>query len=85
MKKEIRVVPTFELLSEMEELQIMGGGDIVIHVHGVHGCNSPNTYCGQANCGCTIPVQPVHPIAPITPGPIVAPSPEPGTPIRPLP
>ncbi len=40
MKNEIRVVPTFELLSEMEELQIMGGRDIVIHVHAVDGLQS---------------------------------------------
>ena len=64
MKKEIRVKPTFELLSEMEERQILGGDGDVVHVHALKGCNETNTYCGQAYCYCTIvpgpkPVDPV--------------------------
>lgn len=62
MKNEIRVVPTFELLSEMEELMILGGeGDTVI-MNGVKGCNQTNTFCGDANCNCI-----VHPIPTPTP------------------
>lgn len=47
-KKE--VIPTMELLNEMESLEIYGGigGD-------VYGTDDINRNCDGANCGCTPP------------------------------
>lgn len=52
---KLTVIPTAELLSEMQELEVFGGtasGDI--HIHAVVGCNI--TYSGNCvtQCGCTI-------------------------------
>lgn len=63
MKNEIvRVVPTLELLSEMEELEVFGGAeDVIIHVHSVTGCNTTNS--GNCVAGCACPsTQPGTPI-----------------------
>lgn len=58
MKNLKEVIPTPELLQEMEELEILGGeGDGTI-VNTVDGCNRTDTYCSGANCvsqcACTI-------------------------------
>lgn len=61
MKEPKKVIPTPELLQEMEELEILGGdGDVVVHA--VVNCES-NSFCRGANCvsGCacqTIQPQP---------------------------
>lgn len=69
MKKEIeRIVPTLELLSEMEELQVYGGeGDTIIHVHSVVGCNVTNSGNCVAGCGCSIPQPTYPPVIPAEP------------------
>lgn len=61
MKKGVmKIIPSPELLHEMEELEIRGGdGDITVHA--VVNCEN-NTYCKGANCvpqcGCTVGPQP---------------------------
>ena len=67
MKNLKEVIPTPELLQEMEELEILGGeGDGTV-VNTVSGC-ATDTYCSGGNCGncgncvphcaCTITPQP---------------------------
>ena len=58
MKKEQKekVLPTLELLTEMQELEIHGGtASDDIHIHAVYGCDI--TYSGNcvAQCACTTP------------------------------
>ncbi|MDE6084616.1 MAG: hypothetical protein K2G11_09010 [Muribaculaceae bacterium] len=55
-KNELAVIPTADLLSEMEALEIVGGvGEICdVNVYVFGKCNpndsSCNTYCSGANC-----------------------------------
>lgn len=46
-KSKKEVIPTMELLNEMESLEIYGGIG-----GGVYGTDDYNNYCGGANCGC---------------------------------
>lgn len=53
-----KVIPTQELLSELEELEILGGSsaeDVHVHVNSVVGCNVTNTGNCVAQCACTTP------------------------------
>lgn len=61
MKEPKKVIPTPELLQEMEELEILGGdGEVVVHA--VVNCES-NAFCKGSNCvsGCACQIIQPHP------------------------
>lgn len=66
MEKSIqKVIPSSDLLQEMDELQILGGTEAVdVDVYFLSKC-TVTTYSGNcvAGCGCS-----VDPVVPVTPG-----------------
>lgn len=58
--KKNQVIPTPELLSEMQQLEVLGGtANDDIHIHAVMGCNV--TYSGNCVTQCACKIDPTDP------------------------
>lgn len=61
MKQQKALVPTIDLITELQELEILGGeGDGGKNVYALSKCVTYSSYCAT-NCGCTVTGGEEHP------------------------